>query len=266
MKFERGQDLKKALRIGKTVLDDLVEHPICRPINDPKKDVDPRKDPDFRVWINPNNQFCFNSMWCTEQDLRDWMEGKGPMVKGKNAKEQKKYWDYAVFEATPIKLDDYNNKAITNIQWSIKYHWKWFKEFNSDFNPHNHGGYGMNMNIKNPLNLKGIRSKDMDNKDEADRRVIMDMMVPYIKEIEKDLEYRSWDSMRHEMEKELFGIKRTLYAMGIGFFGACNTPEDIRNLSWVTSLVFAKGMYLYLKKIGYPMPDFEWLSKRKYHG
>ena len=205
-------------------------------------------------------------MWCDEKILRQWMEGKGPMVKGKNAAEKKKYWDYAVFEASPIKLNEgeYRIKEINNIQWSIRYHYKWFDQFESDYNPHQHDGFGMSTTIKAPIDLKGIRSTDVLKKDEADERVIKDMLVPYVREIEKDLEWRDWESMRHEMEKEMFGIKRTLYAMGIGFFGASNTPEEIRNLAWVTGLVFAKGVYLHLKKIGYPMPDFEWLSKKTY--
>jgi hypothetical protein len=264
MKFTRGSDIKKKIGIGHTVLDDLREHPVCKPMNDPEKDLDGRFKEGDKVWINPDNQFSFNAMWCDEKVLREWMEGKGPMVKGKNANEKKKYWDYAVFEATPIKLGDYINTKLDHVQWMIKYHYRFFKEFTSDFDPHHHGGYGLNMSIKEPMDLKGIRSKEAEKKEKSDERVIKDMFAPYVREIVKDLEYRSWDNIRHELEKELYGIKRTLYTMGIGFFGASNTPEEIRNLSWVTGIVYAKGIYEYLKKIDYPMPDWEWLSKKSY--
>lgn len=70
MNFERSKDPKRTLRIGKSVLDELKEHPICRSINDPMKDVEDPRNFD-KVWINPHEQFAFHSAWCTEQDLRD---------------------------------------------------------------------------------------------------------------------------------------------------------------------------------------------------
>lgn len=255
MSFKRGQDPKKSMKIGKSVLDELKDHPICRSINDPRKDVkDPRNFD--QVWINPHNQFSFHSTWCTEDDLRDWMNGTGIMVRGNTPEEKKKYWDYAVFEGA----DD-----LGGSRWLIKYTWKWFDRFVTDFQPHNHNGYGMSSQIKKPLKIKNTRTRDIAENARREEEIIIAMYAPYINEIVSDLEYRDWSNIRRECEKEFYGIKRTLYCLGVGYMAACNTPEDIRNLNWVTDIVYAKALYLYYKKIGMELPDFEWLVNRNHY-
>ena len=253
MSFKRGQDPKKALRIGRTVLDDLKDHSICKPMNDPWKDADPHKDPDFQVRINPHNQFCFNSMWCSEKDLEDWMEGRGKMVKGTTKAEKKKYWDYAVFEG-----GDHD-------RWLIKYTWKWFDRMVTDFNPWVRDMYGLNMFMKTPIKIKRKTKEELQNQKNAEN-VIVAMFAPFVDEIKAELEYRDFSSIRNEYDKYFLGIKRALFCMGVGFIGACNLPEEIENLSWVTDVVYAKALYLHLKEKGeVELPDFEWLCNRNYY-
>ena len=149
MNFERGKDPKETMRIGKTVFDYLKEHPVCSPMNDPSKDLkDPRNFD--KVWINPNDQFSFNYAWCTEQDLRDWMNGTGIMVKGDTPEEKKKYWDYVVFE---------KDGGFGGSRWLIKYTWKWFGKFVSDFDPHSHR-FGETGHIQKSLKIKNLNIKD----------------------------------------------------------------------------------------------------------
>lgn len=244
--FVRGGNVIKKLGVGRSILDELMEHKIARPMNDPRKDLgeNEKYSLDIAVWINPHNQTCFNSMWCDYQNLQDWMEGKGPMVKGDNDFEKKKYWDYAVAEAEDTE----------HMIWSILYHWKWFDSFVTDFDPHKHAAsHGISSTIQNPLKIN--------KKDPAE--TIKAMFVPYIAEMCKDMEYRSWSNIRHEAEKEWLGIKRTLYCLGIGYMAACNTPEEICNLSWVTGIVESKAYYLGLLKAGKPLPDFAWLSQKE---
>jgi hypothetical protein len=259
MNFKRGIDPKRQIGIGQTVLDDLKKHPICRPMNDPWKDVDPHKDPDFMVWINPHDQFSFNSAWCSAQDLEDWMNGTGIMVRGKTPEEKKKYWDYAVFE----KSEDPWGRGHS--KWLVKYTWKWHEEFVTDFNPNNHRGYGMDQEIKTPLKLKNNRTKDHLVNKERTEYTIKAMMVPFVDMIMRELEYREWHNVRKEVENDLYGIKKTLYCLGYGNFGACNTPEEISNLCWVPDIIFGKAIYLWLKKNDYPLPDFEWLHDRNHY-
>jgi len=252
MNFERGVDPKKQMRIGKTVFDYLKEHPVCDPMNDPLDGTNKGKDardPDIKVWINPNNQFSFNAAWCSVQDLWDWMDGKGIMVKGNTPEEQKKFWDYAVFE---------KEGGFGSSRWLIKYTWKWFDNFITDFEPHKHGNSDVSQ-IRTRLKIPNIRTKNILENHRREEEIIKAMYVPFVNEIVKDMEYREWQHIRHECEKDFYGIKRTLYCMGVGYMAACNTPEEIRNLNWVQDIVFGKAQYLYFKKIGMELPDFEWL-------
>jgi len=223
------------------------------PLDGTNKGKDAR-DPDIQVWINPYDQFSFNSAWCSVQDLWDWMDGKGKMVKGSTPEEQKKYWDYAVFEA----LDE------EHIVWSIRYHYKWFDKMSTDFNPHKHQGYERG-HIVTPIKIRA-KVKDQLENQIREEKVIIDMLAPFVNEMTSDLiQGREWEYIRKEFEEGYYGIKRTPYCLGIGFLAACNTPEDFSNLSWVNGVVEAKAYYLYLKSLEekgeITLPDFEWLSK-----
>ena len=245
--FVRGGNIIKKLGVGRSILDELMEHKIARPMNDPREKMEGEEkySPDIAVWINPYNQTCFNAMWCDYQNLEDWMNGKGPMVKGDTDEEKKKYWDYAVAESEDTE----------HIMWSILYHWRWFDSFVTDFDPHKHSqNYGISSTIKNPLKLNKKNPEE----------TIKAMFVPYVAEMSKDMEYRKWCHIRQEAEKEWYGIKRTLYCLGIGTMAACNTPEEITNLSWVTGIVESKAYYLGLLKAGKTLPDFAWLSEKIY--
>jgi hypothetical protein len=256
MNFERGKDPKKTMNIGKTVFDYLNEHPVCKPMNDPlggtNSGNDPR-DPDIRVCINPHNQFSFNSSWCSVQDLWDWMDGKGVMVKGDTPEEKQKYWDYAVWEA---------EGGWGGSRWLVKYTWRWFDKFVTDFKPHRHGMHETSQ-IQERIKIPNIRTKNEAENHRREEKIIIDMYAPFIDEIVKDMEYREWQHIRNECEKDFYGIKRTLYCLGIGYMGACNTPEDIRNLNWVQDIVFGKAQYLYFQKSGMKLPDFEWLVSKQ---
>ena len=90
------------------------------------------------------------------------------------------------------------------------------------------------------------------------------MFVPYIEEIKSDMDHRDMRSIRIEYTHTFDGIKKTLFCMGVGYFGATNTPEDLENLSFINDLIFAKAHYLYLKEKGENLPDFQWLSDQIY--
>ena len=258
MKFRKGKDAKKATNIGRTVLDDLKKHPICQSMNDPKKDVDFRKDSNFSVWINPRNQFCFNSMRCSSEILKQWMMGTGPMVRGKTNAEKKIYWDYAVFE------NEKDPWGINHSKYLIKYYWNHFDKMTTDFNPHAHSSnLGIDRKIKKPLKLRNNKTSDhLENKIRTEEAIIS-MLAPYVNHIVKEFEYREWQNIRREVDQEFYGIKRTLYCLGYGFMGASNIPQEFSNLSWVTDVVYAKAIYIWLKKHETetnPLPDFDFLS------
>jgi len=51
----------------------------------------------FTVWLNPNEQHKYNSRWCTVEELEQWIDEKGPIVKA--AKEQQET-DPGIFETS----------------------------------------------------------------------------------------------------------------------------------------------------------------------
>jgi hypothetical protein len=252
MQFKKDSNPLRTLRIGRSVFDELKEHPICKCNYDPGKDIKDPRDPDFRVWINPQCNFSFKSGWCSESDLRDWMAGTGFIVKGNTQEEKKKYWDYAVFESGDTEYS----------RWLIKYTWKWFDEFTSDFNPHK-GGVGLVSMIEDPIKIPNIRTRDYKLNIQRQERIIIDMFAPFISEIVSDLEYSEWSMVRRRYQENFYGMKRALYSLGVGYLGACNTPTEISNLSWVTDIVFAKALYQHLQNTGVPLPDFQWLISRE---
>jgi hypothetical protein len=84
--------------------------------------------------------------------------------------------------------------------------------------------------------------------------------------MKNDLEQgREWQYIKREFDQGYYGVKRTLYCLGIGYMAACNTPEEISNLAWVNGVVESKAYYLHLlekeKRGEIKLPDFEWLSK-----
>lgn len=204
MNFTRDKEKPlKTLGIGRTVLDELRDHPVCRPINDPEKDVNPRENPDFKVIINPHNQQCFNHGTYNAKDLYDWMNGTGPIVKGKNQKEKDKYFQYATAEA----MDK------DHVIWSIAHHWRWFKMFETNYNPHKHkANFGISQNIEDPIIVRACRN--FEDQVKRDEEIIIKMFAPLVNEIKSDLEYRTWQNIRYEFDKNMYGIKRTLYCMG----------------------------------------------------
>ena len=255
MSFKRGRHPKKAMKIGKSVLEELGEHPICNPMNDPVGEVEDPRDPNLHVWINPHNQTCFNSAWCSPQDLYDWMDGTGIMVKGKTKNDKAKFWEYAELEA----------KDENHMIWMILHYYKHFDKFETDFNPHNHSGYGMNTQIRKPIKMRANPLRDSLDEQIRQEKIIIDMFAPYVNEIYNDLEYRDWQNIRHQADKEFYGVKRTLYCLGVGFFGASNTPEEISNLAWVTDIVYAKAYYRHLKeRLEMKLPDFDFINNHRY--
>lgn len=242
MNFEKNKNPYKSLRIGRTVLDELKNHSICKYLNDPFENIEDPRDPNIKVWINPSDQTSFISNWCSEKDLRDWMEGKGIMVKGNTIEEKKRYWDYA------ISLN--NDREI----WFILYHWRWFKKLVSTFEIRNkkNNFYGSYIFKKLKVNYKDPE------------KTILDVYVPFIKEIQDDLKHLDIYKIKRSYKDVFYGINRVLYCLGVGSLGACNTPETIENLSWVKDLIYARAYYLHLLEIKTKLPDFEWLSNQIY--
>lgn len=257
MFFKRNQSAKESLQIGKTIFDELSESVICRTLNDPKEGISDLWNFD-RVWINPEYQFSFKSGWYTKQDLRDWLNGTGIIVKGKTTAIKKKYTDYALFILS--------NKDEDHPLWEIIHTYKWFNQFDTNFklDIRGQGIYGINLRIKIPLKNKSIKTVDPDENRKREEYIIINVFSHYINDIVESLEYKKWNDIKKEYDNIFYGVKKTLYCFGYGYFGASNTPEDISNLSYITNIIYSKALYIHYKKIGKSLPDFKWLSNRNF--
>jgi hypothetical protein len=60
------------------------------------------------------------------------------------------------------------------------------------------------------------------------------------------------------------GVKETLFALGIGYYGACNTPEESENLVWIADICEYKSAYLYFTNNNIALPDFEFVYENRY--
>lgn len=249
--FNKTGEIFKPLRIGKysNIGELLYNHKICRVINTDSlfsEDHSLRKHHGSNCyWINPNNQISFRSASVSKEEILEWMEGKGPMVKGKTKEEKEAFWKYAKWES----------EAPPEYK-IIVFDAKYFDIIKSDFKYQNLRNTGLRSSIKKPISLKKYKSDDLRKK-----QIVLDMYFPFIDEIKSDLYHRDIPSLKREYNSIFYGIRRTLFSLGIGYSGASNTPEDILNLSWISGIIFSMAIYNFLLETQQDLPDFKWISK-----
>jgi hypothetical protein len=219
------------------LIDALKKHPVCKPMNDLRES---NINNGIRIWLNPNNQVCFNFGWFTFQDFYDWMNGNGNIVKGKTDEEKKKFWDVAVFDKEH------------NLAWAIGYYKKHFDLIDDTYYPI---GIGFNRKVKTPLMITKNNHKKIISK-------VMGSVCGYYGDT--TVEIKSGENGYTRMIQELQGVKETLYALGVGYYGASNIPEEIENLSWIADICVYKAAYLYFVKNKIQLPDFDYVYANRY--
>jgi len=242
MEFQRGTDVKKSLRVGESIFQKLRKHEICITMNTPDgTEID--RNGQGQIWINPNNQTCFHSEWCTESDLDDWMNGTGIMVRGENQEEQAKFWEMA------------NWVAKTDRAWSIGYNFKYFDLFDIESSQ---PAYVQRYD-KNP-GLTHIKSKPQETLAKIYGRqvIVFSKELSYFMDEPEEFDKFFWRKQK-EMNDVLWGVSQTMIMLGVGFSAACNTPCMIENHAWDKGLVISYGLYLYYKNKGMKFPDFKFI-------
>jgi len=218
---------------------------------------DPRED--GRVWLNPNQQACFNSGWFVHQDFIDWANGTGVIVKGGTQEEKDKFMKYArAYEELDFHLfaySEYFHLLDPSIELRVDHRYS----------------------ERSPNQILKIKGR-------TDAEIITDILSNYIKEIKSTLADRmryvrytnSIDGHDFESEKdvaskirrkyndELRSVCWTVNLMGFGYHEACNTPCEIRNMAWSLDLPFAVAYYEWLKEDGYDLPDFKFVNDNRY--
>jgi hypothetical protein len=222
----------------------LKESVLCKAMNDLKEselDTADGNGKTIRIWLNPRNQKCFNWGWFVYQDFFDWTQGKGKIVKGKTDEEKKKFWDVAMFESQ----HDY--------AWAIGYNKKYFGCIDETYHPKSKPNYySIERYVEKPLKITKT------NHEEIIAKVFGDICAYYS---DTELTYESGHHRR--IRDEVDGAKQVLYTLGVGYYGACNTPEEPLNLSWISDICIYKSVYLYFLKNNVPLPDFDFVYNYK---
>jgi hypothetical protein len=218
----------------------LGESKICKPMNELNEVVG--SDGSVRLWLNPNNQKCFNYGWYTYRDYNDWLDGKGAIVKGGTQEEKDKFFEAAVFEA---------NHAYG---WAFYYHIKHFDFIDETYKPKIKSGANT-LYTATDKPLKITRT----NHDEIISKVFGGICRYYssVYDIENNA------MMLKKMGDELQGAKETLWALGVGYSGACNLPEELQNLNFSSDICKYKAIYLNLKNSGVKLPDYDFIINYK---
>lgn len=219
------------LKLNKNKIQKIIaKNPLCKPMNDLKDVKDSSGNTIY--WLNPNDQTCFNYGWFTEQDFLDWTNGVGKIIKGNTVKEKQKFWDLAQFK----------NKYCYG--WAIGYYKKYYYMIDENYQTE----YDRRNGNKNPLKINSRNHAEIISK-------CFGSVTRWYSDIY--LEYNSHHNS--QIEAELQGIKATLFDFGIGYFGACSTPDEPENLNWISDIAKYKSQYLYLQKQNVIMPDFDFV-------
>jgi hypothetical protein len=217
------------------LMEALNASPVCSPLNTDLREST-SEDGEIRMLLNPNNQKCFNFGWFTYQDFYDWIQGTGKIVKGNTPEEKQKYWEVAVFEK------EYQQA------WGVGYYKKHFHLIDETYRPKIKSYGYTGSNVVNPLKIT------KNNHDEIIAKVFGDICRWYS---DYKLEVNSHTYIK--MDSELMGAKQALYILGVGYYGAVNTPEEAQNLSWIADICKHKANYLYFLKNNIKLPDFDFV-------
>jgi len=192
---------------------------------------------DGKSWLNPNNQECFNYGNYTLDEYRQWAKGTGPIVKGKNQKEKDEVMKYA---RAKEELDD-----------RLFYYWEYLDLLDST-----------HLSARNSISGYFAEKYDIVDRKAGDKEIIKKIFSSHVFKLKADMEYTDIDKVSSNWKETWWGVADTIALLGIGRFGACNTPRTIDNLSWIKDLVFAKAYYLHLKDHEkYDFPNVEFVHK-----
>lgn len=227
------------------VLEKLSKHPICKSMC--KLEFKDMESGARRAWMNPHNQTSFVCHWYSVEDFEDWMNGRGNIVKGKDDEEKAMFWKYVQFEIN------------TKFGWEILHNFKYFDLF-----PNPESNFKWAQPNENPFKIT------KSNHNEIAAKMFSEVIDYWVEDFEDAIKYDNthWTTDKNHFNRvrEKFlnysqGVCKTLYYMGIGHYGYCNTPNKLDNLSWIKDVAIAKCHYLALISLGADLPDFERLNK-----
>jgi hypothetical protein len=225
---------KPNLSKAETVISILKNHPFIGAHNRETL-IESIREGNEKHYLNPRHQNCFNYGSFTLDEFLMWVDGKGPIVKGRTQEEKDKFMFYAEkYEELDLNLFIYFN---------------YLHLLKDDVQPSlptpMHEGEPINPNLSEEDTIRGILSS-------------------YVPSLRKDMMSMDHQNLKREWNEISWGVIKTLMLMGYGYSGANNLPEEICNLSWSKDLVYAKAYYLYLQDKGIEIPDIKYVEENRY--
>jgi len=216
-----------------------------------------------RIWLNPNNQTCFNFGWFNREAFVNWAMGTGPIVKGKTQAEKDKFIQYA--------------RAYDELNWQLFCYEEYLDLLDQHvlIIPPKQGSFGP---VTKPEHILDTNQ----NSEKIISTIWSNRIKDLKKEIRNAIESAKWEEQFYGTEeyrfnhdktiqevyskenKRSFDVAYTMALLGHGYFDACNTPCIIENLSWSRDLPFAVAYYEYLKDEEYDLPDFKFVRENRY--
>jgi len=254
-KLSKSKSRKKS--IEKMSFIELIEHiPHVNPMNKQSIINSIMKGID-EVFLNPNNQTCFNFGYFTRQDFIDWANGTGRIVKGHTQEDKDRFMKYAI--------------EYDKLHWTLFSYFEYIELINSNV-----------ILVPKSSTLssnKWFIDVRKESEDQAINLLLSDMardLKDSIKSIisyekyKADLENREPDFSKQieelyiEHDRASRSICRTMSLLGYGYFGACNISGDIKNLAWSKDLAFTRAYYDALIEIEYDLPDIKWVHENRF--
>lgn len=192
-----------------------------------------------KYWFNFNEWNILNSGNYTLDDIKEFKNyGTGNLVIEKDVKKVNLFKELILWEN-----EDSNRKLI-------RIYYKHFPKFNGKLIKYH------NNNLNRYVFLENANTYENYSKDQ----IINNAFHFHYLDIIDSFGYLNFIKIRKMWNEISFGVSKTLSDMGLGYFGAINTPEEIYNLSWNREILFFKAYYIYLKKNGYTDPLDNWFD------
>lgn len=208
------------------IIERLKKHPYCIPDNKLEFELD-NNNGEYSAYLNPHHQKYFNYGWFTVHDFFEWTLGIGKIVKGDTPEEKREIWKAIKFE-TKYKYTH-----------SVYLDYKFFHLVDLNMLPNN------SYNEYNFTPNKYIKVGDPSDLIKKSYSVIASYVLNDLKYSE-DFNHNI-DEIYREYREYALGTNLALEIIGVGYFGAINTPTSIYNLSWYRDLVFTYCIYKHLK-------------------
>lgn len=184
---------------------------------------------EVKYWLNPSVQSLVNYGWYTVDDLKDWLnEVPNEIVPEAN-------WPKLKWEC--------KDKNFSRLSYE-------YPEF-FDYEPKYHSAKSYGWSSSKRI-VRGAPKYY-----ESDFQVIIEhILYLYYRDIKDQVEILGKslgeaDRPRPQEQERVFGFCEAMTMLGLGFFGACNTPKNKNNFSWLKDVLAMQAWFLVAKEAGY---------------